>query len=58
MNDLEVQDLPNILKTLKQMFQSIIVNITDRMLSTDLARVSMDNPELDYPIVLPFMRVL
>lgn len=58
MNDLEVQDLPNILKTLKQMFQSIIVNIADRMLSTDLARVSMDNPELEYPIVLPFMRVL
>lgn len=53
--DLEVRDLPNILKTLKIIFQSIVSRITENIPSNDRVRVTMDNPELDYPIVLPFM---
>lgn len=54
--DIELRDLPNILKSLKILFQSILDRITVDIPSNDLVRVSMDNPELDYPIVLPFMR--
>lgn len=55
-NDIEVRELPNIIKTLKQIFQSIIDSITGKMPSTDKVRITMDNPQLDFPIVLPFMR--
>lgn len=54
--DLEVRDLSNVVKTLKQLFQSIIDNITSDILPTDLVRISIDNPQLDFPIVLPFIR--
>lgn len=53
--DIELRDLPNILKSLKILFQSILDRITVDIPSNDLVRVSMDNPELDNPIVLPFM---
>lgn len=43
-NDIAVRDL------------SISDRIAVDIPSNDLVRVSMDNPELDYPIVLPFMR--
>jgi len=54
--DLEVRDLPIILKTLKAIFQSILDRVTANIPSTDLVRVTMDNPQLDFPILLPFMR--
>ncbi|KAL4238611.1 hypothetical protein ACF0H5_003318 [Mactra antiquata] len=54
--DLEVRDLPNIVKTLKVIFQSIIARLTENIPSNDIVGVSMDNPVLDYPIILPFMR--
>ena len=54
--DLEIRDLPNILKTIKVIFDSIIQRLAEHIPSTDLVRVTLDNPELDYPIVLPFMR--
>ena len=55
-NDLEVRGLQEILKALKKLFQSIINNITADIPPNDLIRMSMDNPELDYPIVMPCMR--
>lgn len=55
-NDLEVTGLGEILKTLKIIFQSIIDRATQEISSSDLVRVSVDNPELDFPIVLPFMK--
>lgn len=55
-DDTEVRDLPNILKYLKTLFQSIIDRMTTEIHSNDLVRLSIDNPELDYPIVFPFMR--
>lgn len=54
--DIEFRDLSNILKSLKILFQSIIDKVAEDIPSNDLVRVSMDNPELDFPIVLPFMR--
>ncbi|MCW4344201.1 MAG: hypothetical protein N0E48_12745 [Candidatus Thiodiazotropha endolucinida] len=54
--DLEVKGVPEILKSLKQLFQSILDHIARDIAPQDLIRISMDNPELDYPIVLPFMR--
>jgi hypothetical protein len=53
--DLEVKDLPKILKTLKVIFESIVTTITENIPPNDLVRISMDNPELDFPIVLRFM---
>ncbi|XP_053388466.1 uncharacterized protein LOC128551595 [Mercenaria mercenaria] len=55
-NDIEVRELPNIIKTLKQIFQSIIDSIAGKIPSTDKVRITMDNPQLDFPIVLPFMK--
>ena len=55
-NDLQEKDLVNILKILKQMFHSIIQNITEDIAAGDLIRVVLDNPQLDFPIVLPFMK--
>ena len=55
-NDIEVQGIPEILKTLKKLFQSIINRIASDIPPNDLIRLTMDNPELDYPIVMPFMR--
>lgn len=55
-NDGEIRDLPNILKYLKNLFQAIVNRMTVDIQPNDLVRFSMDNPELDFPIVLPFMR--
>ena len=53
--DMEVRGLAEILKVLKQLFASIIDHIAGDIPSNDLIRITMDNPELDYPITLPFM---
>ena len=53
---MDVKDLPNIMKILKQMFQSINDKITVHILPTDHVGVTMRNPQLDFPIVLPFVR--
>lgn len=56
LHDLEVLNMEDIFKTLKKLFTSIIENITRSIASSDLVRVSIDNPELDFPITLPFMK--
>lgn len=55
--DVEITNLPDILKYLKNLFQDIISRMTEDIPSNDLVRLSMDNPELDFPIVLRFMRM-
>ncbi|CAC5401454.1 unnamed protein product [Mytilus coruscus] len=50
--ELEVQDLPQILRSLR-----LINNITEFMQSTDLIWLSIQCPELDFPITIPFMKV-
>lgn len=54
---LEVRGLPDILKTLKRPFQSIINNITEFVESSDIVRFSVQCPELDFPITILFIRV-
>ena len=55
--DLEIRGVPNILKSLRLLFSSIIKNITEFMEPTDLVRMSVQCPELDHPISLPFMKL-
>ncbi|CAG2256487.1 unnamed protein product [Mytilus edulis] len=55
--ELEVMELSEILETLRMLFQSIINKITEFMTSTDLIRMSVQCPELDFPITIPFMNV-
>lgn len=54
--EIEVEGLQHILKTLKHIFQSILDTITETIPDTDSVRMSIDNPELDFPITLKFMR--
>ncbi|CAC5402491.1 unnamed protein product [Mytilus coruscus] len=55
--DLDIRGVPNILKSLKVLFDSIIKNITEFMEPSDLVRLSVQCPELDFPISLPFIRL-
>lgn len=55
-NDIEEKELSNILKILRKLLHSILKNVTEHISSSDLVRMSIDNPQLDFPIVLPFMR--
>lgn len=55
--ELEVHDLPKILKTLGLLFKSLMKDLTEFMESEDLVRMSVQCPELDFPITIPFMKV-
>jgi len=55
--DLDIRGIPNILKSLRLLFQSVIRNITEFMEPSDLVRMSVQCPELDFPISLPFMKL-
>lgn len=55
--ELEVRDLPKILKTLGLLFKSLIKDLTEFMKPEDLVRMSVQCPELDFPITIPFMKV-
>ncbi|CAC5375852.1 unnamed protein product [Mytilus coruscus] len=55
--ELEVRGLPQILKTLQLLFQSLIKDMTEFMKTDDLIRMSIQCPELDFPITIPFMKV-
>ena len=52
-----MDNLPDILRTLRTLSQSIISNITEFMDPTDLVRLSVQCPELDFPITMPFTKV-
>ena len=56
-NELEVKSLPEILRTMTILFQSIIENITHFIDKTDLVRLSIECPELDFPITVPFIKL-
>ncbi|WAQ94828.1 LOW QUALITY PROTEIN: hypothetical protein MAR_007299 [Mya arenaria] len=57
-NDIEIRELPNIIKTLKQIFQSIIYTFVGEIPSSDKVRITMDSPILDFPIITRFMSEL
>ena len=54
--DLHVTGLKDILRALKDIFGSLIKKVTEDAKDSDLIRMSVQNPELDYPITIPFMR--
>ena len=54
--DVEDEGLPKTLKTLKIIFQSILDELSEKSSANDLIRISIQNPEFDYPIELPFKR--
>ncbi|CAC5384163.1 unnamed protein product [Mytilus coruscus] len=55
--DIEVRGLPQILKMLQLLFQSLIKDMTELMKTDDLIRMSIQCPELDFPITILFMKV-
>ena len=55
--ELEVRDLPKILKMLGLLFKSLINDLTKFMKPDDLVRMFVQCPELDFPITIPFMKV-
>ena len=57
LRELEVKNVEDVLKTFKILFISIVENITSTIAASDLVRLSIDNPELDFPITLSFMKM-
>ena len=51
-----MRDLPDIVKILKVLFQSIMSNITEFMKPNDLVCILVQCLELDFPIALPFVK--
>ena len=54
--DVEDEGLVKALKALKTIFQSILDELSEKTSANDLIRISIQNPEFDYPIELPFKR--
>jgi len=54
--DIEVTE--DVLSTLKKLFKAIIVELTKTSKTDDLVRLTVQTPSLDYPIVIPFMKVI
>lgn len=52
-----MSDLPKILKTLKLLFNSLIIDLTEFMNSDDQVRMAVKCPALDFPIIIPFINV-
>ena len=53
--DLEVAE--DVLSTLKRIFTAIFQDLTKREKSEDLVRLVVQSPGLDYPIIIPFVKV-
>jgi hypothetical protein len=56
-NELNVQRVPDILKTLQNLFDSVLTDVTKGMQEEDLVQVTLECPDLDFPIRLPFMQM-
>ena len=55
-NELNVQSVPDILKTLQNLLDSILTDVTKGMQEEDLFQATLECPDLDFPIRLPFMQ--
>ena len=53
--DLQVHGLPDVLRQLHEVFESLLVRFTDGVAMHDQVRFIMHSPQLEYPISLPFM---
>ena len=56
-NELNVQNVPDILKTLQNLFDSVLADVTKGIQEEDLVQVTLECPDLDFPIRLPFMQM-
>jgi hypothetical protein len=56
-NELNVQSVPDILKTIQNLFDSILTDVTKGIQEKDLVLVTLECPYLDFPIRLPFMQM-
>lgn len=56
-HELEIRSLPNILNSLKILFTSISKDIIEYINITDLVRSSVQSPELEFLITIPFRRL-
>ena len=54
-NELNVQCVPDILKTLQNIFDSDLTDVTKGMQEEDFVQITLECPDLDFPIRLPFM---
>ncbi|WAR06959.1 hypothetical protein MAR_016917 [Mya arenaria] len=55
--NIDVNDVTNILNTLKRVFAAILEDVTSHSNTEDLIRMTVQSPSLDYPIVIPFLRL-
>jgi hypothetical protein len=49
--------LPDILKILQNLFDSVLTDVTKGMQEEDLVQVTLECPDLDFPIRLPFIQM-
>jgi hypothetical protein len=56
-NELNVQSVLDILKTLQNLFDSVLTDVTKGTQEEDLVQVTLECPDLDFPIRLPFMQM-
>jgi hypothetical protein len=54
-NELNVRSVQDILKTLQNLFDSVLTDVTKGVQEEDLVQVTLEFPDLDFPIRLPFM---
>ena len=56
-NELNVQSVPDILKTPQNLFDSVLTDVTKGMQKEDLVQVTLECPDLDFLIRLPCMQM-
>jgi hypothetical protein len=56
-NELNVQSVPDILKTLQNLFDSILTDVTKGIQKEDLVQITLECPDLDFLIRLPFIQM-
>jgi hypothetical protein len=56
-NELNVKSVPDILRTPQNLFDSVLTDVTKGMQKEDLVQVTLECPDMDFPIRLPFMQM-
>jgi hypothetical protein len=56
-NELNVHSVPDILKTLQNLFDSILTDVTKGIQEEDFVQITLECPDLDFPIILPLMQM-
>jgi hypothetical protein len=56
-SELNIQSVPDILKNLHNLFDSVLTDVTKGMQEEGLVQVTLECPDLDFPTKLPFMQM-